>query len=187
MNTKNPSHPSNNAKKKGKNRNNNNPGPGGNNPQQNHSARGNQNQGNQNPQWDNNNKRQGRNNNNLRTNFPCALFGEYGHYTYHCPQIVDFKRMKESMNAQPPPAPSAPQQAPQHYLQQPPLDVLQNPIPHHGVMNTQQEVHPAPPQMGQYQNPGPIQPGNPIDRNILLTSKEEILLQTCGCQHDVPP
>jgi hypothetical protein len=50
--------------------------------------------------------------------------------------------------------------------------MLQKPIPHQGVMNTQQEVHPAPPQMGQYQNPG-----NPTDRNILLTSKEEILLQ----------
>jgi hypothetical protein len=31
-----------------------------------------------------------------------------------------------------------PQQAPQHYLQPPPPTVLQNPIPHQGVMNTQQ-------------------------------------------------
>jgi hypothetical protein len=50
MNTKNPKHPSNNAKKKGINRNNNNPGQGGNQPQQNQPAGGNPNQGNQNPQ-----------------------------------------------------------------------------------------------------------------------------------------
>jgi hypothetical protein len=60
--------------------------------------------------------------------------------------------------------------------------VLQNPIPHQGVMNTQQEVHPAPPQMGQYQNPG-----NPVDRNILLTSEEEILLQMRSHQYNAPP
>jgi hypothetical protein len=64
---------------------------------------------------------------------------------------------------------------------------FQNPIPHQGVMNTQQEIIPAPPQMGQYQNPGPNQPRNPVDRNILLTSEEEILLQTCGRQYGVPP
>jgi hypothetical protein len=87
-------------------------------------------------------------------NFPCALCGEHGHYTHHFPQIVDFKWMKDSMNVPRPPAPPAPQQAPQQYLQQPPPTVLQNPIPHQGVMNTQQEMHPAPPQMGQYQNPG---------------------------------
>jgi hypothetical protein len=36
--------------------------------------------------------------------------------------------------------------------------------------------------MGQYQNPG-----NSTDPNILLTSKEEILLQTCDRQYNVPP
>jgi hypothetical protein len=65
--------------------------------------------------------------------------------------------------------------------------VLKNPIPHQGVMNTQQEVHPAPPQMGQYQNPGPNQPGNLVDRNILLTSEEEILLQTHAVVNTVFP
>jgi hypothetical protein len=35
-------------------------------------------------------------------------------------------------------------------------------------MNTQQEVHPAPPQMGQYQNPE-----NLADRTIFLTSEED--------------
>jgi hypothetical protein len=124
----------------------------------------------------------GKNNNNLQTNFPCALCGEYGHYTHHFPQIVDFKWMKESMNGPRPPAPPAPQQAPQQYVQQPPPAVLQNPIPHQGVMNTQQEMHPAPPQMGQYQNPG-----TPADHTILLTSEEEILLQTCSRQYNTPP
>jgi hypothetical protein len=88
--------------------------------------------------------------------------------------------MKYSMNAHRPPVSLAPQHAPQQYLQQSPPVILKNPIPHQGVMNTQHEVHPAPPQMGQYQNPGPIQPGNPTDPNILLTSEEEILLQTCS-------
>jgi hypothetical protein len=119
-------------------------------------------------------------------NFPCTLCGEHGHYTHHCPQIADFKRMKESMNAPRPPAPPAPQEAPQRYLQQPPSTVLQNPIQHQGVMNTRQEVHLAPPQMGQYQNPGPTHPGNPTDRNILLTSEEEILWQTHGRQYSTP-
>jgi hypothetical protein len=104
LNAKNPTHQLNNAKNKGKNLNNNNPGPGGNNPQHNHTTRGNQNQGNQNPQGDNNNKQQGKNNKNLRTNFPWALCFEYGHYTHHFPQIYDFKWMKESMN---PPCPLA--------------------------------------------------------------------------------
>jgi hypothetical protein len=49
LNMENSAHQLNNAKKKGKNRNNNNLGSGGNNPQQNHPARGNSNQGNQNP------------------------------------------------------------------------------------------------------------------------------------------
>jgi hypothetical protein len=56
--------------------------------------------------------------------------------------------MKESMNVPCIPSSHAPQQAPQQYLQQPPPTVLKNPIPHQGVMNTQHEVHPAPPQMG---------------------------------------
>jgi hypothetical protein len=100
LNTENPSHHSNNAKKKGKNRNNNNLRPGGNNPQQNQPAGGNQNHGNHNPQRDNNNKCQGRNTNKiLWKNFPCALCSEHGNYTHHCPQIFDFKWMKESMNA----------------------------------------------------------------------------------------
>jgi hypothetical protein len=43
LNTENPTHPSNNAKKKGRNRNNNNPGQGGNQPQQNQPTGGNQN------------------------------------------------------------------------------------------------------------------------------------------------
>jgi hypothetical protein len=42
--------------------------------------------------------------------------------------------------------------------------------------------HPAPPQMGQYQLPG-----NLVDRYILLTSKEEILLQTHNRQYIAPP
>jgi hypothetical protein len=54
-------------------------------------------------------------------------------------------------------------------------------------MNTQHEIHPTPPQMGQYQNPSPNQLGNPVNRNILLTSEEEILLQIRGRQYDVPP
>jgi hypothetical protein len=41
------------------------------------------------------------------------------------------------MNSQRSPRLHAPQQAPQHYLKQIPLEVLQNPIPHQGVMNTQ--------------------------------------------------
>ena len=55
--------------------------------------------------------------------------------------------MKDSMNVPHPLVPPTPQQAPQQYFQQPPPTVLQNPIPHQGVMNTQQETHPAPPQM----------------------------------------
>jgi hypothetical protein len=53
--------------------------------------------------------------------------------------------MKESRNGLHPPTPPAPPQAPQQYLQQPPPTMFQNPIPHQGVMNTQQEVHPTPP------------------------------------------
>ena len=41
--------------------------------------------------------------------------------------------------------------------------------------------------MGQYQNLGPIHPGNLTDQNILLTRKEEILLQMHGHKYDMPP
>jgi hypothetical protein len=27
----------------------------------------------------------------FENNIPCALCSEYGHYTHHCPQTVDFK------------------------------------------------------------------------------------------------
>jgi hypothetical protein len=91
--------------------------------------------------------------------------------------------MKESMNTQRPSTPPSPHSAPQHYLQPPPLVVLQNHIPHQGVMNTQQEINSTPPQMGQYQNPGP----NPDDCSILHTSEEEIPLQICSRQYDMPP
>jgi hypothetical protein len=64
----------------------------------------------------------------------------------------------------------------------PPLAVLQNPIPHQGVINTQPDMHPTPPQLGQYPNMG-----TPVDRTILLTSEEEVLLQTRSCQYSTPP
>jgi hypothetical protein len=76
--------------------------------------------------------------------------------------------MKDYVNAPHPPVPPAPQQAPQNYLQKLPSNVLQNPIPHQGVINTQQKMHLAPRQMGYYQNLR-----NLVDRNILLTRKEE--------------
>jgi hypothetical protein len=60
--------------------------------------------------------------------------------------------MKESTNTQKPLAPPVPQHALQHYFKSPPLMILKNPIPHQGVMNSKQKVHPAPPQMGKYQN-----------------------------------
>jgi hypothetical protein len=89
--------------------------------------------------------------------------------------------MKDSGNGPHPPAPSAPQQASQQYMQQPPPVVLQNPIPHLGVMNTQQDMQPTPPQLGQYLNPN-----NLADRTILLTSEEEVLLQTRSHQYRAP-
>jgi hypothetical protein len=67
-------------------------------------------------------------------------------------------------------------------VQQLPPTVLQNPILDQGVMNTQQEMHLVPPQMGQYANPG-----TPTDRTILLTSEEEVLLQTCSRQYSAHP
>jgi hypothetical protein len=63
-------------------------------------------------------------------------------------------------------------------VQQPPPAVLQNPIPHQGVVNTQQDAQCPPPQVGQYHNPN-----NPAERTILLTSEEEILLQTQNRQY----
>jgi hypothetical protein len=179
LNTANPTHPSNNAKKKGRNRNNNHSGQGGNQTPQHQPTGGNQNQGNQNPQGGNNNKRPGRN--NVKTIHPCALCGEFGHYTHHCPQIADFKRLKDSGSLPHTPAQTAPQQAPQQYVQQPPPAVLQNPIPHQGVINTQQDTQHPPPQVGQYHNPN-----NPAERTILLTSEEEILLQTRNRQYQTP-
>jgi hypothetical protein len=89
--------------------------------------------------------------------------------------------MKEYGNGPCPLAPPSPQQAPQQYVQQPPHVVLQNPIPHQGVMNTQHEMHLAPPHMGQYPNPG-----TPTDHTILLTSEEEVLLQTRSHQYTTP-
>jgi hypothetical protein len=53
-------------------------------------------------------------------------------------------------------------------------------------MNTHKEVHPSPPQMGQYQNPGPNQPKNLDDRNILLPTEENILQQNHGRKYLVP-
>jgi hypothetical protein len=53
-------------------------------------------------------------------------------------------------------------------------------------MNTQQVINPAPPQMGQYPNPGTTQPENSVDRSVLLTS-EEILLQTHNRQYGMLP
>jgi hypothetical protein len=90
--------------------------------------------------------------------------------------------MKESGNGPCPPAPLAPPQAPQQYVQQPPPVVLQNPIPHQGVMNTQQGRHPASPRMGQYPNPS-----TPADHTILLTSEEEVLIQMHNRQYSAPP
>jgi hypothetical protein len=48
-------------------------------------------------------------------------------------------------------------------------------------MNTQQDIHPTPPQLGQYLNPN-----NLTDCTILLTSEEEVPLQTCSHQYRAP-
>jgi hypothetical protein len=181
LNTTNLTHSLNNAKNKVRNRNNNNPNQGGNQPQQNQPTGGNQNQGNQKPQGGNNNRCKGRNKITIKTSFSCALCSEFGHYTHHFPQISDFKWLKESGSLPHPPVLPTPQQTPQQYMQQPPPVVLQNPIPHQGVMNTEQDTQPTPPQLGQYLNPK-----NPTDHTILLTSEEEILLQTHNCQYRAP-
>jgi hypothetical protein len=85
------------------------------------------------------------------------------------------------VNGPHPSALPAPPQAPQQYVQQPPPFVLQNPIPHQGVINTQQAMHPTPPQLGQYPNTG-----TPADHTILLTSEEKVLLQMCSRQYSTP-
>jgi hypothetical protein len=90
--------------------------------------------------------------------------------------------MKESGNGPRPPTPPTPQQAPQKYVQQPSPVVLQNPIPHQGVMNTKQDMHPTPPHMGQYPNSC-----TSADRTILLPSEEEVPLQMCNHQYNTPP
>jgi hypothetical protein len=41
--------------------------------------------------------------------------------------------------------------------------------------------------MGQYKKLGLNQPDNLVDRNILLTREEDILLQTHGHQYKFPP
>ena len=46
------------------------------------------------------------------------------------------------------------------------------------MVNTQQDAQRPPPQVGQYHNPN-----NPAERTILLTSEEEILLQTRNRQY----
>jgi hypothetical protein len=177
LNTANPTNPSNNNRRKGRNRNNNiNPGQGRNQPPQHPPTRGNPIQGNQNPQGGNKKKRQGRN--TVKTIHPCALCGVYGHYTHHCPQIDDFKRLKDSGSIPPSPVQPAPQQAQQKYAQQPPPTVMKNLIPHQGVINTHQDTQHPPPQVGQYHNPN-----NLVERTILLTSEEEILLQTRNRQY----
>jgi hypothetical protein len=89
--------------------------------------------------------------------------------------------LKDSGSLPHPPALPAPQQAPQQYVQQPPLVVLQNPIPHQGMIKTQQGTQHPPPQVGQYLNPN-----NLADHTILLTSEEEILLQTRNIQYHAP-
>jgi hypothetical protein len=87
--------------------------------------------------------------------------------------------MKEFGNGSHPLVPPAPQQAPQQHVQQPPPTFLQNPIPHQGVINTQQEMHPTPPQIGQYPHPN-----NPMDHTILLTSEEEVLLLSLASHYN---
>jgi hypothetical protein len=89
--------------------------------------------------------------------------------------------LKDSGSLPHSPAQTAPQQAPQQYVQQPPPTMMQNPIPHQGVISTQQDTQHPPPQVGQYHNPN-----NPAERTILLTSEEEILLQTRNCQYHTP-
>jgi hypothetical protein len=88
---------------------------------------------------------QGRNSNIVITTFPCALCGEFGHYTHHFPQITNFKRLKDSSSLPHSPAPLAPQQATKQYVQQPPPVMLKNPILHQGVMNNQHDTQPTPP------------------------------------------
>jgi hypothetical protein len=41
------------------------------------------------PRGGNNDSHQGRNNNTIRTTFPCALCGEFDHYTHHFPKSLN--------------------------------------------------------------------------------------------------
>jgi hypothetical protein len=50
---------------------------------------------------------------------------------------MDFQWLKYSGSLPHSPTPPTPQQTPQQYVQQPPPTMLQNPIPHQGVINTQ--------------------------------------------------
>jgi hypothetical protein len=102
----------------------------------------------------------------------------YGHYTRHCPQIADFKRLKDSGNLPPTPTQPAPQHAQQQYVQQPPpvCTAKSYSTSRHGKHPTGSTA--SPPQVGQYHNPN-----NPAERTILLTSEEEILLQTRNRQY----
>jgi hypothetical protein len=68
-----------------------------------------------------------------------------------------------------------------HMYRNPTPVVLQNPIPHQGVINTQPDMQPTPPQLGQYPNTG-----TSANFTILLTSEEEVLLQTCSHQYFTP-
>jgi hypothetical protein len=89
--------------------------------------------------------------------------------------------LKDSGSLPHSPAQPATQQAPQQFVQQLPPVVLQNPIQHQGVINTQQDTQHPPSQGGPYLNPN-----NPADRTILLTSEEEILLQMRSRQYHAP-
>jgi len=55
--------------------------------------------------------------------------------------------MKEYMNPQQPPNPQGPLQVPQNYMSPPTTTILQNMIPHQGVINNQLEVFPHPQHM----------------------------------------
>jgi hypothetical protein len=91
------------------------------------------------------------------------------------------------MNPQWAPNPQGPPQGPPTYIPPPPPTVLQNPIPHQGVINTQPEgvQHPHP--QGKFPPPEQPHPGNTTDHSILLTTEEEILLQTHSHQYGTSP
>jgi hypothetical protein len=56
--------------------------------------------------------------------------------------------MKASMNTQHPPTPPCPSTDPTTLFATTTFNYFEKPIPHQGVMNTQQEVNSAPPQIG---------------------------------------